>query len=62
MADVPLLFASHPYHRFLDEAFCALGLLESLRKQGKSESAYWVQREFERAWSGADIQLKLGEL
>jgi tetratricopeptide (TPR) repeat protein len=38
------------------------GLLESLKRQGKSESAYWAQREFERAWSGADVELKLEDL
>jgi hypothetical protein len=38
------------------------GLLESLKRQGKSESAHRVQKEFERAWSGADIALKLEEL
>jgi tetratricopeptide (TPR) repeat protein len=38
------------------------GLHESLKQQGKMEAAGWVQREFERAWAGADIELRLEEL
>jgi len=35
------------------------GLLESLKAQKKSESVAWVRSEFERAWKGADLELKL---
>ncbi|MEP7271162.1 MAG: hypothetical protein ABI882_06635 [Acidobacteriota bacterium] len=38
------------------------GLLASLRKQGKSEAAKLVEREFERAWKSADAKLKLEDL
>ena len=38
------------------------GLLESLNKQGKAEAAAEVQKEFDRAWTGADLKLKLAEL
>lgn len=38
------------------------GLRESLRAQGKSEAAAWVDREFQAAWKGADQQLKIGEM
>jgi hypothetical protein len=38
------------------------GLLESLKAQKKSGAAVEVQREFERAWAGADIQLRLADL
>ncbi|HVF47922.1 MAG TPA: alpha/beta fold hydrolase [Pyrinomonadaceae bacterium] len=33
------------------------GLSEALRKQGKTSSAELVQREYERAWAGADAKL-----
>jgi tetratricopeptide (TPR) repeat protein len=38
------------------------GLLETLRRQGKSEAARFVQREFDSAWKTADVKLKLEEL
>jgi tetratricopeptide (TPR) repeat protein len=38
------------------------GLVESLRAQGKTEQAGWVQREFGSAWSKADVQLKIEEM
>lgn len=38
------------------------GLLESLKAQGKKDAAKQVQREFDNAWAGADIKLKLAEL
>jgi hypothetical protein len=38
------------------------GLLESLKAQGKSDAARWVQREFEAAWKGADVELRLKDL
>ena len=38
------------------------GLLESLRAQGKTEAAGWVQKEFDTAWKGADLKLKLGDM
>lgn len=37
-------------------------LLESLRAQGKNDAAREVQVEFNRAWTGADLKLKLNEL
>jgi tetratricopeptide (TPR) repeat protein len=38
------------------------GLLESLKAQGKSDAARWVQKEFDTAWKGADIELRLKDL
>ncbi|HEX6893627.1 MAG TPA: hypothetical protein VF146_00040, partial [Bryobacteraceae bacterium] len=38
------------------------GLLESLKAQKKSEAAQWVQREFDSAWRGADIVLRVKDL
>ncbi|MBM3773641.1 MAG: hypothetical protein FJW37_00585 [Acidobacteria bacterium] len=38
------------------------GLRESLKAQGKQEAAAAVGREFEKAWSRADVELKLAEL
>ncbi len=38
------------------------GLLESLKAQGKADAIRWVQREFEVAWKGADLQLRLKAL
>jgi tetratricopeptide (TPR) repeat protein len=38
------------------------GLLESLKKQGKTIEAQFVQREFDTAWKSADIKLKIEEL
>jgi tetratricopeptide (TPR) repeat protein len=38
------------------------GLLESLKAQGKTYPAQFVQREFETAWRNADTQLKIEEL
>jgi tetratricopeptide (TPR) repeat protein len=38
------------------------GLLESLRSQNKTEAAGWVQKEFEAAWSKADVKLSLDEM
>ena len=38
------------------------GLLESLKAQGKTEAAQWVEREFRVAWKGADIELRLPDL
>jgi Flp pilus assembly protein TadD len=35
------------------------GLLESLKAQQKTDAAAWVQREYEAAWKGADIKLRL---
>ncbi len=35
------------------------GLMESLKKQGKTEAALLVQREFERAWRAADVKLRI---
>jgi tetratricopeptide (TPR) repeat protein len=35
------------------------GLVESLKAQNKSESVAWVTSEFERAWKGADLELRL---
>jgi len=38
------------------------GLMESLRAQGKKQEAASVQREYEAAWSKADITLKVEDL
>ncbi len=38
------------------------GLLESLKAQGKADAAAWVEREFQAAWKGADVQLRLKDL
>ena len=38
------------------------GLLESLKAQGKTQDAAWVQREFDAAWAKADIKLRLEDL
>lgn len=38
------------------------GLRESLKRQGKTADAAWVEREFQRAWNGADITLRLEDL
>ena len=35
------------------------GLMQSLTAQGKTEAASSVQREFDAAWSKADIQLSI---
>ena len=38
------------------------GLLECLKAQGKSDAVKEVQREFDHAWAGADLQLRLNDL
>jgi hypothetical protein len=38
------------------------GLRESLSAQGKTEDAAWVDREFQAAWKGADLKLRLEDL
>jgi tetratricopeptide (TPR) repeat protein len=38
------------------------GLLESLKAQRKHDAIAWVQREFEAAWKGADVELRIGDL
>ena len=38
------------------------GLAEALRKQNKSSAAELVQKEFQKAWSGADTQLTAEQL
>ena len=38
------------------------GLLESLKAQRKSDAIAWVQREFEAAWKGADVELRIVDL
>jgi tetratricopeptide (TPR) repeat protein len=38
------------------------GLLESLKAQHKAEAAAWVEREFQSAWKGADIRLRVSDL
>ncbi len=38
------------------------GLAESLRKQGKTDSAAMVQREFEKSWEKADMRLAIEDL
>jgi tetratricopeptide (TPR) repeat protein len=38
------------------------GLLESLKAQKKNDAAVWVEREFAKAWQGADLKLSLKDL
>lgn len=38
------------------------GLRESLKAQGKSGTAAWVDREYKAAWDGADLALRLKDL
>lgn len=38
------------------------GLLESLKAQGKMDEADSVKREFDAAWAGADIELRIRDL
>ncbi len=38
------------------------GLLESLKAQHKSDAIAWVQREYETAWKGADLKLRIEDL
>jgi tetratricopeptide (TPR) repeat protein len=45
-----------------DNGRMLFGLRESLKRQGKTAAAAWVEREFQRAWNGADITLHLEDL
>jgi tetratricopeptide (TPR) repeat protein len=38
------------------------GLLEALKAQHKTEAVKWVEREFQAAWKGADLTLRLNDL
>jgi len=38
------------------------GLVESLKRQNKTSAAQMVQREFEKAWEGADTKLRVEDL
>jgi hypothetical protein len=38
------------------------GLRESLSAQHKTDAIVWVEREFQRAWKNADLQLRIGDL
>lgn len=38
------------------------GLMESLKAQNRLEEAGWVQKEFDAAWSKADVQLRLEDM
>lgn len=38
------------------------GLLETLKAQKKSDAAAWVEREFESAWKGSDLPLRIRDL
>jgi hypothetical protein len=38
------------------------GLLESLQTQHNTQAASEVKKEFQRAWSGSDITLRLADL
>ncbi|MDE3198886.1 MAG: hypothetical protein KGN84_21235 [Acidobacteriota bacterium] len=38
------------------------GLRESLKAQGKTGAAAWVDREYKAAWDGADLTLRIGEM
>ena len=49
--------AKHPRN-----ARALFGLAESLRKQGKTDSAAMVQREFEKSWEKSDTKLAVEDL
>ncbi|MGI9073596.1 MAG: tetratricopeptide repeat protein [Bryobacteraceae bacterium] len=49
-------------HRSPNNGRMLFGLLESLKAQGKTDQAAWVEQEFNTAWNGADIQLRLKDL
>lgn len=38
------------------------GLLESLKAQQKTQAAFEVKKEFDRAWNGSDINLRIADL
>jgi hypothetical protein len=38
------------------------GLREALKAQQKTEAMEWVEREFQAAWKGADLNLRLKDL
>jgi len=38
------------------------GLMESLKAQGKTSECEWVRREFNAAWRGADVKLRIEDL
>lgn len=38
------------------------GLEEALKQQGRDYDAGWVEKEFQAAWQGADVQLSVGRL
>ncbi len=46
-------------NRWPRNAWALLGLEQALRRQGKSQSADLVQREFDLAWERADVKLEL---
>jgi len=38
------------------------GLMESLKAQKKAEAAEWVTKEYEAAWKGAEVRLRIEDL
>ena len=38
------------------------GLAEALTRQNRTYDASWVKRQFETAWQGADVELKIEDL
>ena len=38
------------------------GLLESLKAQNKTEAVAWVTKEYESAWKGAEVRLRIDDL
>lgn len=38
------------------------GLAEALTRQNRGSEAYWVKQQFDVAWQGADVELKLDDL
>ncbi len=38
------------------------GLVESLKAQKKTDAAAWLQRQFEAAWKGSDLKLRIEDL
>jgi hypothetical protein len=38
------------------------GLAQALRAQGRGYDAAWVKKQFETAWAGADMEVRLDKL
>ena len=44
------------------DGWMLFGLMESLKAQKKLEEAEWVKREFDAAWAGSDVVLRIEDL